>query len=55
MCIRDSDALEEFRRSHGSADYNSATPVMRQTLVNTVNEDLEMCIRDSSLTGAVAS
>ena len=34
------DALEEFRRSHGSADYNSATPVMRQTLVNTVNEDL---------------
>lgn len=34
------DALEEFRRSHGSADYNSATPVMRQTLVKTVNEDL---------------
>ena len=34
------DVLEEFRRSHGSADYNSATPVMRQTLVNTVNEDL---------------
>lgn len=34
------DALEEFRRSHGSVDYNSATPVMRQTLVNTVNEDI---------------
>ena len=34
------DALEEFRLSHGSADYNSATPVMRQTLVKTVNEDL---------------
>ena len=35
------DALEKFRRSHGSADYNSATPVMRQTLVKTVNEDLK--------------
>ena len=35
------DALENYRRSHGSADYNSATPVMRQTLVKVVNEDLE--------------
>ena len=25
------DALEELRRSHGSAAYNSATPVMRET------------------------
>lgn len=35
------EALENYRRSHGSADYNSATPVMRQTLVKVVNEDLE--------------
>lgn len=35
------DALEEMRKSHGSADYNSATPIMRETLVKTVNEDLK--------------
>jgi pimeloyl-ACP methyl ester carboxylesterase len=34
------DALEELRRKNGSADYNSATPVMRETLVRSVNEDL---------------
>lgn len=34
------DALENLRKRNGSADYNSATPVMRQTLVKVVNEDL---------------
>lgn len=34
------DALEELRRKNGSADYNAASPIMRQTLVKVVNEDL---------------
>lgn len=34
------DAVEKMRNKRGSADYNSATPIMRQTLVKTVNEDL---------------
>lgn len=33
-------ALENLRRKNGSADYNAASPVMRQTLVKVVNEDL---------------
>ncbi len=33
-------ALEKYRQSHGSADYRSATPLMRQTLVKLVNRDL---------------
>ena len=35
------DAVENMRKKRGSADYNSATPVMRQTLVKVVNEDLK--------------
>lgn len=38
------DALDELRRKNGSADYNSATPVMRETLVRSVNEDLSHLI-----------
>lgn len=38
------DALETLRRKSGSADYNSATPVMRETLVRSVNEDLSHLI-----------
>ncbi len=34
------DAIENMRAKSGSADYNSASPVMRQTLVRSVNEDL---------------
>lgn len=34
------DALERLQKFFGSADYASATPVMRQTLVKVVNEDL---------------
>lgn len=34
------DALEKLRKKHGSADYNAASPIMRQILVKVVNEDL---------------
>lgn len=34
------DAVEKMRQKRGSQDYKSATPIMRQTLVNVVNEDL---------------
>lgn len=34
------DALENLRKRNGSADYNAASPIMRQTLVRVVNEDL---------------
>lgn len=32
-------ALESYKSRHGSADYRSASPIMRQTLVKLVNED----------------
>lgn len=35
------DALENFRKKMGSADYAAASPLMRQVLVKVVNEDLE--------------
>ncbi len=34
------EALENLRQKNGSADYNAASPIMRQTLVKVVNEDL---------------
>ena len=34
------NALENLRRKNGSADYNAASPMMRQCLVKVVNEDL---------------
>lgn len=34
------NALENLRKRHGSADYLAASPLMRQTLVKAVNEDL---------------
>ena len=34
------NALEKLRRKNGSADYNAASPIMRQVLVKVVNEDL---------------
>lgn len=34
------NALEKLRSKHGSADYRAASPMMRQVLVKTVNEDL---------------
>ena len=35
------NALENLRKKNGSADYNAASPIMRQTLVKVVNEDLQ--------------
>ena len=35
------EMLEAARKYYGSADYNAASPVMRQTLVNLVNVDLK--------------
>lgn len=35
------DALDNLRKKRGSADYNAASPIMRQCLVKVVNEDLE--------------
>lgn len=38
--------FEEFAKKHiGSRDYRNASPVMRQILVNTVNEDLSNCAK----------
>ncbi len=34
------NALENLRKKNGSADYNAASPIMRQCLVKVVNEDL---------------
>lgn len=34
------DAVERARNKAGSADYRSASPVMRQTMVRCINEDL---------------
>ncbi|MDE6781294.1 MAG: alpha/beta hydrolase [Ruminococcus sp.] len=38
------EALENFRKKMGSADYAAASPLMRQVLVKVVNEDLEPLI-----------
>lgn len=35
------NSLEKLRSKFGSADYRNAPPVLRQTLVNAVNEDLQ--------------
>lgn len=35
------DALENLRRARGSADYQNASPLMRQTLVKVVNTSME--------------
>lgn len=32
--------LEEYKKTHGSADYRNATPLMRATMVKAINEDL---------------
>lgn len=43
------DAVEKMRARRGSADYNSATPTMRQTLVKVVNEDLTPLLKEISV------
>lgn len=37
-------AVEKFKNSFGSEDYRNASPVMRETLVKIVNEDLRDCL-----------
>ena len=40
------NSLGEYMKKHiGSEDYRKASPVMRKTLVNTVNEDLSDCAK----------
>lgn len=43
------NALGNLRRKNGSADYNAASPVMRQCLVKVVNEDLTELIPNISV------
>ena len=39
--------LEGFAKKHiGSRDYRAASPIMREILVNTVNEDLTLCAKN---------
>ena len=38
------DGLEKWKKKFGSADYSSATPVMRDTMVKLINEDLTACL-----------
>ena len=40
------DAIEKWRAKRGSADYNSASEVMKKTLVLAVNEDLTDCLKN---------
>lgn len=43
------NAMENFRKKNGSADYNAASPIMRQCLVKVVNEDLTPLIPNISV------
>lgn len=38
------DALDNWRKKFGSADYNSASEVMKLSLIKVVNEDLTDCL-----------
>ena len=40
------DAVENWRKRRGSADYSAVSGVMRQTLVLAVNEDLTHCMKN---------
>jgi len=39
-------ALDNYRKKRGSSDYNSASEIMRNILVKTVNEDLTPLLKD---------
>lgn len=39
------DAVENWRKKRGSADFNQASEVMKKTLVLAVNEDLTHCLK----------
>mgnify|MGYP003592670718 CR=1 FL=1 len=34
------DKLDDYKKKHGSADYRNASPLMRQCLVKSINDDL---------------
>ena len=38
------NALENFKKNRGSADYQSSTPVMRETMVKLINTNIEDCL-----------
>ena len=40
------NAVENWRKKRGSADYNSASEIMKKTLVLAVNEDLTHCLKN---------
>lgn len=40
------DAIENWRKKRGSADFNNASEVMKKTLVLAVNEDLTKCLKN---------
>ena len=43
------DALEKLRRRNGSADYAAASPVMRQSMVKVINENLRPSLSSISV------
>ncbi len=40
------NAVENWRKKRGSADFNSASEIMKKTLVLSVNEDLTPCLKN---------
>ena len=36
--------VERYKETHGSADYRAASPLMRECMVKTINEDLTPCL-----------
>ena len=40
------DAIDNWRKKRGSADFNNASEIMKKTLVLAVNEDLTNCLKN---------
>ncbi|MDO5563614.1 MAG: alpha/beta hydrolase [Eubacteriales bacterium] len=38
--------LEDYKKEHGSSDYRNASPIMRDTLVKSINEDLTPLLKN---------
>lgn len=38
------DALERFQKNAGSEDYRNSPPILRQSMVKLINEDLKYCL-----------
>ncbi|MFV0519999.1 MAG: alpha/beta fold hydrolase [Lachnospirales bacterium] len=43
------NALEKYSKNKGSADYINSSPIMKQTLTNTVNEDLTPLLKNINI------